>query len=119
VNQSSSIANPIPSLSSPTLTCTVDLSEINIQALLLLRWTGPGFFNIQENVPINGSEGFLERTALLSIVIPGINDGVYNCSARILPRTNLLTGDGAGSDTIDIEIAGEPLFLNYYQINCM
>jgi hypothetical protein len=107
VDQSSSIANPIPSLSSPTLTCSVDLNGFNIPAIVLLIWTGPDSFNMSESVQLSESEGSLERTALLSNVT-GVNDGIYSCSAQIniSPPAELrsfITGDSAmGSDTINI-----------------
>jgi hypothetical protein len=85
-------------------------------------WTGPDSFNMSENVQASELERSLERTALLSNVVAGVNDGVYSCSAQIFPSAELesfITGESAvGSDTINIEILGMLFDLSNLTLKC-
>ena len=106
----SDIPTPVPPLSSPTLTCTLDLSAINIAGIGVLGLTGP-----RSPVPpipqlLDGSEPSLEITAPLGSINVGSGEGEYTCSFQIIPtevgQPFITNAPAIGSETIDIEVVG-------------
>lgn len=109
VDLTSDIPCPVPRLSSPTLTCIVDLGTVNVRGLLVLRWTGPGSFTMSATQVLTGAEVSFERTAMLNDIDFGSGDGEYTCSAQlfITELGGFIIGSGVtGSDSTIIEVQG-------------
>ena len=106
----SDIPTPFPPLSSPTLTCTLDLSAINIAGFGVLGLTGPRSPVPPIPQPLDGSEPSLEITAPLGSINVGSGEGEYTCSFQIIPielgQPFITNAPAIGSETIDIEVVG-------------
>ena len=110
VSLTSDIPTPVPLLSSPTLTCTVDLSDFNINAVVSLGLTGPGSFDTSATQFLFGSVPSLQISASLGSIDFGSGEGEYTCSSTITPaelgQPFIPNIPAIGSETIDIEIDG-------------
>ena len=110
----SSIASPVPPMSSPTLTCIADLSAINVDVLVILSVNGPGFSrSVLASQSLTGSEVSFETTVPLANIDIGSGEGMYNCSSQMfiieltLTSTFISSTGIMGSNTLNIAVQGK------------
>ena len=91
---SSSLDNPIPQGSFPTLTCTIRLDPfIDREFIVSVSWNGPvyGFEEFSVTDPVlNGSAEVPTYTSTAALNADGTfyDSGQYNCSAVVSPLSN-------------------------------
>ena len=91
---SSSLDNPIPEESFPTLTCTIRLDpSIDREVMISVSWSGPvyGFGEFSVTDPLLNSSAEVPTytsTASLNVYETFYDSGQYSCSAVVSPLSN-------------------------------
>ena len=119
------IGTPIPvqHLSSPTLTCSVNVSAIDVDVSISWTWTGPDTgavtFPITGITPTAANKTVFVNTVMLSDLAVGSGNGGYTCiiTIRSVQIAEFITDSEAGLDTISVDVRGMQL-VHKINVNC-
>ena len=114
---------PVQHLSSPTLTCSVNVSAIDVDVSISWAWTGPDTgvvtFPITGMTPTAASETVFVNTVMLRDLAVGSGNGDYTCiiTIRSVQLAEFITDSAAGSNMISVDVRGMQL-VHKMNINC-
>ena len=101
--------------SSPTLTCTVELSPaVDVQVTVNTVWTGPDGVTLTPTNPVMESPARYTST----VMVNAARSGDYTCQATVSSSSQFVTGSGMMSGTTTITVGKNTTFEigHYYNV---